>query len=137
LFRLIDGQRWIAPGDLASVEADGSLRLQGRASSVINTGGEKVYPLEVEKALLTHPTVADAVVIGLPHDVLGQIVAAAVQPIAGSSPDAADLARHVRATLAGYKVPKQIHILDSVGRGENGKIDQTALRQRLSSLDPA
>jgi acyl-CoA synthetase (AMP-forming)/AMP-acid ligase II len=134
LFRVIDGERWIAPGDLATVEPDGTLRLRGRASAVVNTGGEKVYPREVEDALLTHPSVADAAVIGLPHEVLGQMVVAAVQPLAHRQVYPQELDTHLRTTLAGYKVPKQIHVLDSVGRGENGKIDQVALVRRLSAL---
>jgi 3-oxocholest-4-en-26-oate---CoA ligase len=134
LFRVIGGQRWIAPGDLATVELDGSLRLRGRASAVVNTGGEKVFPREVEDALLTHPAVADAAVVGIPHEVLGQMVVAAVKPVAGRQVDPGELDTHLRTTLAGYKVPKQIHVLDSVGRGENGKIDHVALARRLSAL---
>jgi acyl-CoA synthetase (AMP-forming)/AMP-acid ligase II len=104
---------------------------------VINTGGEKVYAREVEVALLTHPAVTDAVVLGLPHHTLGQMVVAAVQLATGTVLDVDDLAVHLRQTLAGYKIPKEFHVLGSVERGDNGKIDLRALTRRLAELSAA
>jgi 3-oxocholest-4-en-26-oate---CoA ligase len=137
LFRIIDGERWVASGDLASVDADGALRLRGRAASVINTGGEKVFAGEVEEALLAHPDVVDAAVLGLPHRVLGQIVAAVVQSTPGRTIDPDDIRRQLRTTLAGYKIPKEIHVVDSLGRGANGKIDLGALTRRVAGTASA
>ena len=134
LFRTIDGKRWAITGDLAAVHADGRVQLLGRGSTVINTGGEKVYVREVEDAILRSPAVADAVVAGVPHDVLGQMVVALVQPRSGAAVAADDLLRELRQTLAGYKVPKQVHITESVGRDESGKVNQALLARRLAEL---
>jgi acyl-CoA synthetase (AMP-forming)/AMP-acid ligase II len=101
---------------------------------VINTGGEKVYAREVEEALLRNPAVADAVVAGIPHEVLGQMVVALVQPRRGALLDTADLIVELRQALAAYKVPRQIHIAESVGRNDNGKVDYPRLVRRLSEL---
>src|SRR5215469_2431379 len=109
-FRTVGGVRYTIPGDLAQVEADGAIRFLGRGSGVINTGGEKVHPAEVEDALLAHPDVTDAVVVGAPDDVWGEQVAAVV-----ATPNAAltrgELQDLVRARLAGYKVPRTIVIV--------------------------
>jgi acyl-CoA synthetase (AMP-forming)/AMP-acid ligase II len=137
-FRIIDGQRWSITGDLAKVEADGSIRLLGRGALVVNTGGEKVYVREVEDALIKDQCVADAAVVGMPDDRLGQLVVAAVQPYPGATISAEQLIGRLRAELAPYKVPRRLHILDSLGRDESGKIDYETLRRRLGELgDPA
>jgi acyl-CoA synthetase (AMP-forming)/AMP-acid ligase II len=127
-FPTIDGRRYSVPGDWAVVEADGTLTLLGRGSVCINTGGEKVYPEEVEEVLKTHPTVADAVVVGVPDDRFGQAVVALVEPQAGrDAVDEAELIGHVKARLAGYKVPKRVLTVDTVGRSPTGKVDYPRL----------
>src|SRR6185295_2623900 len=96
------------PGDFAEVEADGSLKLYGRGSQCINTGGEKVYPEEVEEALKLHPSIADAAVVGVPDERFGEAITALVEPHAGATIDEAELIAHVRTTLAAYKSPKRV-----------------------------
>jgi acyl-CoA synthetase (AMP-forming)/AMP-acid ligase II len=120
-FRVIDGVRWSIPGDWATVDADGTLRLLGRGSVCINTGGEKVYPEEVEEALKTHPAVADAVVVGLPDERFGEAITGVVQLRAPV--DEAALVAHVKAHLAGYKAPKRVLTVADIGRAPNGKVD--------------
>jgi fatty-acyl-CoA synthase len=132
-FRQIDGELWSVPGDFATVDADGSVRLLGRGSSVINTGGEKVFAEEVEEMLKTDPSVFDAAVIGLPDERFGQSVAAAVQPVAGHVVDIDRLVAMAHHHLAGYKVPRRIVVMESVGRGPTGKLDYRWLRQQLTS----
>lgn len=122
-----DGRRWSVSGDLATVEADGSIRLAGRESLVINSGGEKVHPEEVEVALRRHRTVSDAVVIGIPDDRLGRSIVGLVQTPSKADFDESQLRNHVRQHLAAYKVPRHILRVESVGRGTNGKVDIPAL----------
>jgi acyl-CoA synthetase (AMP-forming)/AMP-acid ligase II len=122
-FRTINGKRWSIPGDFASVDADGTVRLLGRGSVCINTGGEKVYPEEVEEVLKLHPTVADAVVVGVPDDRFGEAIVAVVEPRPGSSIDEAALISHTKEHLAGYKAPKRVLEVPTVGRADNGKVD--------------
>ena len=117
------GHRWALPGDLATVAADGTITVLGRASQCINTGGEKVHPEEVEAALKAHPDVADAVVVGTPDDTWGQAVCAVVEPRPGRTPELEDLRQAARATLAGYKLPKRLVIVDHVVRSPSGKAD--------------
>jgi 3-oxocholest-4-en-26-oate---CoA ligase len=127
-FPTINGVRYALPGDYATVEADGTITLLGRGSVCINTGGEKVYPEEVEEVLKTHPAVDDAVVIGLPDERWGESVNAVVRPMPGVVIDAAMLIAHVKGALAAYKAPKAVLLADSVGRGPNGKVDYRAMR---------
>jgi acyl-CoA synthetase (AMP-forming)/AMP-acid ligase II len=134
-FRVIDGERWSVSGDMATVRADGTIEMLGRGSAVINTGGEKVYTREIEDVLLRDPAVADAAVVGIPHPVLGSMVVAAVQPRPDCHVDPERLARKLRESLSGYKVPRQLHVVDSVGRSESGKIDYPALVDRMKLLD--
>ena len=129
-FQVIDGARYSIPGDWAEIDADGTVRLLGRGSQCINTGGEKVYPEEVEEALKLHPSVADAAVVGLPDERFGQAVTALVENRPGESVDEAALIAHVRAHLAAYKAPKRIFPVDTVGRAANGKLDY----KRLTSI---
>ena len=126
-----DGVRWAVPGDFATVDADGTITLLGRGSQCINTGGEKVYPEEVEAALKSHPDVFDAVVVGIPDDRFGQRVAAVVHPRDGSSPDLEELAGHCRATIAGYKVPRELELVGGISRTPAGKPDYAWARQRF------
>jgi acyl-CoA synthetase (AMP-forming)/AMP-acid ligase II len=120
----IDGRRWALPGDMATVDADGTIHLLGRGSMCINTGGEKVYPEEVEAVLKAHPGVADAVVVGVPDDRWGQRVVAVVAPRDDASPPTLDeVAQHCRRTLAGYKVPRSLSVVGEVVRTPAGKPD--------------
>jgi len=129
-FRIYEGQRWSVPGDFAEVNADGTLHLLGRGSVCINTGGEKVFPEEVEEALKTHPSVADAVCVGLPDPRFGQVICAVVEPEAGQMPDLAALSAHVKTSLAAYKAPRSVVVVDSIMRAPNGKVDY----KRLTAL---
>jgi acyl-CoA synthetase (AMP-forming)/AMP-acid ligase II len=117
------GRRWALPGDLATVEADGTIIVLGRASQCINTGGEKVHPEEVEAALKAHPDVADVVVVGTPDDTWGQAVCAVVEPRPGRTPELDDLRQAARGTLSGYKLPKRLVIVDHLVRSPSGKAD--------------
>ena len=127
-FVVIEGERYSIPGDYATVEADGTVTLLGRGSQCINTGGEKVYPEEVEECLKLHPTVADAAVVGVPDDKWGEAITALVEPHAGDVVDAAELIAHVKERLAAYKAPKQVVAVASIGRAANGKLDYKQLR---------
>ena len=123
------GRRYSIPGDYATVDADGTIQLLGRGSACINTGGEKVYPEEVELALRSHPDVFDCVVVGVPDDRWGEMVVALVEPTDGRTIDADALARALPASLAGYKVPKRFVVLDSLQRSPAGKADYKLLRE--------
>jgi acyl-CoA synthetase (AMP-forming)/AMP-acid ligase II len=127
-FVLFEGVRWSIPGDWAEVEADGTLKLYGRGSQCINTGGEKVFPEEVEEALKTHPTVADAAVVGVPDERFGEAITALVEAKPGAVLDDAALIAHVREHLAAYKSPKRIVPIDTIGRAANGKLDYKRLK---------
>jgi fatty-acyl-CoA synthase len=122
-FRVINGVRYSIPGDFATLEADGTIKLLGRGSNCINTAGEKVYPEEVEEALKTHPSVEDALVIGVPDPQWGQAVTGIIRLALDAAFDEAALRAHVRSNLAGYKVPKRILVTADAMRGPNGKAD--------------
>ncbi|OBJ38088.1 acyl-CoA synthetase [Mycolicibacterium mucogenicum] len=122
-FRTYNGVRYAIPGDYAEVEADGSVTMLGRGSVSINSGGEKIYPEEVEAALKGHPDVFDALVVGVPDPRFGQHVAAVVQPREGTKPALADLDAFVRSEIAGYKVPRSLWLVDEVKRSPAGKPD--------------
>lgn len=122
-FLEIDGQRWAVPGDLAKVEADGSITLLGRGASSINTGGEKVFPEEVEMCLKAHPAVFDVVVVGVPDERFGERVAAVVAPRPGHRLDLGELDQHARAHLAAFKVPRRVVEVAQVRRRPSGKAD--------------
>jgi acyl-CoA synthetase (AMP-forming)/AMP-acid ligase II len=137
-FREIDGERYVIPGDWALLEADGTLTLLGRGSNCINTGGEKVWPEEVEEALKEHPAVADAAVLGIPDEEWGEIVGAVVSLAHGvtnatpdsSSPD--DLSQWVAGRLAHYKRPRHVVVVDEVRRTTVGKVDYEWARTTLA-----
>ena len=128
-FRVIEGRRWSIPGDFAEVNADGSLHLLGRGSVCINTGGEKVFPEEVEEALKTHPSVHDVVAVGLPDERFGEVICAVVEPAGGATPDLAELSEHVKSSLAAYKAPRRLVLVDSINRAANGKVDYKRLKE--------
>ncbi len=122
-FKTFNGVRYAIPGDYALVEEDGTVTMLGRGSVSINSGGEKIYPEEVEAALKGHPDVFDALVVGVPDPRFGQHVAAVVAPRAGARPSLAELDRFVRAHIAGYKVPRSLWLVDEVKRSPAGKPD--------------
>jgi fatty-acyl-CoA synthase len=122
-FPMVAGRRWSIPGDWATVEADGTVTLLGRGSACINTGGEKVFPEEVEEALKELDAVVDCNVVGLDDDRWGQAVTAVVELTAAGAADADELRAGVRERLAGYKVPKRVVLVDRVERSPNGKTD--------------
>ncbi len=118
-----DGTRYSIPGDFAIVEADGSITILGRGSVSINSGGEKIYPEEVEGAVKAHPHVYDCTVVGVPDDRFGQRVAAVVQAREGTAPTIESIQDHCRTLIAGYKVPRELHIVDVIQRSPSGKPD--------------
>ncbi|MDE2303689.1 MAG: AMP-binding protein [Sphingomonadales bacterium] len=130
-FPVIDGVRYSVPGDLATVDADGAITLLGRGSTSINTGGEKVYPEEVEDAITAWPGVADTLVVGIPHERFGQMVVAAVAMSDGAPLDERALLEHLRSRLAGHKIPRAIMPVASIERGPNGKADRPGVTARI------
>jgi acyl-CoA synthetase (AMP-forming)/AMP-acid ligase II len=136
MFAEVNGKRYAVPGDWARVEEDGTVTLLGRGNTCVNTGGEKVFPEEVEGALKSHPDVFDSVVIGVPDERLGQRVAALLQLRPGADPDLAGLDAHVRGQLAGYKVPRTIWLVDSISRTVSGKVDHAWARQYAAEHAP-
>ena len=138
----IGGKRYAVPGDWARVEDDGTITMLGRGNTCVNTGGEKVFPEEVENALKSHPDVFDALVIGVPDDRLGQRVAALIQLRTGAEPDLAgtvlpEILAHVRGQIAGYKVPRSIWLADEIGRTVSGKADYAWAREHTAKHPPA
>ena len=117
------GARYALAGDMALLEADGTITLLGRGSQCINSGGEKIFPEEVEAALKAHPAVFDAIVVGVPDERWGQRVAAVVQPRSGETPTLEELDAHCRDHVAGYKVPRELHLVPEVVRSPSGKPD--------------
>jgi acyl-CoA synthetase (AMP-forming)/AMP-acid ligase II len=132
-YPVINGVRHVSPGDYVRVLQDRYIELLGRGSSVVNTGGEKVYPAEVEQVLMDHPAVADAVVFGLPDERWGEKVAAVVALEPGSTLSEADLLAFVGERLAGYKKPRRLELRDRLERGPTGKLDMAALRESLNA----
>jgi fatty-acyl-CoA synthase len=126
----IDGERYSIPGDYATVEADGSLTLLGRGSVCINTGGEKVFPEEVEEVLKRYPGVLDAVAVGVPDEKFGEAITAVVEPREGVTLDQGDVIAHVKSALAAFKAPKRVLVVDTIGRAPNGKVDYKAVKAR-------
>jgi 3-oxocholest-4-en-26-oate---CoA ligase len=127
-FREFQGRRWSVPGDFATVDADGVITLLGRGSACINSGGEKVFPEEVEEAVKRHPAVADALVVGVPDERFGEAVVAVVGLREGEHADAAEIGSALD-DLARYKRPRRVVFVDSVQRGPNGKADYTWAKQ--------
>jgi acyl-CoA synthetase (AMP-forming)/AMP-acid ligase II len=125
----VSGHRFSVPGDLARLEHDGTMTLLGRGSQCINSGGEKIYPEEVEATIKAHPKVFDVLVIGVADERWGQRVAAVVEPRPGDVPTLEELVEHCRTRLAGYKVPRQLHLVDEMPRQPSGKPDYTRARK--------
>jgi 3-oxocholest-4-en-26-oate---CoA ligase len=136
MFAEVDGKRYAVPGDMARVEDDGTVTLLGRGNTCVNTGGEKVFPEEVEGALKSHPDVFDALVIGVPDELLGQRVAALVQLRPGAAADLGALQEHARRQIAGYKVPRSIWLADAIRRTVSGKADYSWARRYAAGHTP-
>ncbi|HEV2363011.1 MAG TPA: hypothetical protein VGS12_02310 [Caulobacteraceae bacterium] len=138
-FRDIGGVRYSFPGDFAKIAADGSLILLGRGSACINTGGEKVFPEEVEEALKAHPDVFDCLVVGVPDERFGERVIAVAQSRPGRLIDEPRLIAFARERVAGYKLPRSVVLVDEARRAANGKADYPWAREvaRARSLPPA
>jgi 3-oxocholest-4-en-26-oate---CoA ligase len=134
-FPMVDGKRWLLTGDIATVEADGTIVIYGRDSQAINTGGEKVFPEEVEAVLKGHPSVYDAVVTGVPDERWGSRVAAVIQPVDDLPPPEA-LDAHCREHLAGYKVPRTYAFVPEMQRSPSGKADYRWAAQVARSAAP-
>lgn len=133
-FRIFEGRRWTVPGDWAEVNTDGTLHLLGRGSVCINTGGEKVFPEEVEEMLKTHPSVRDAVAVGLADQRFGETICAVVEPEPGHVPELAVLSAHVKERLAAYKAPRSLVVVDTIGRAPNGKVDYKRLKAHAEKV---
>ena len=134
-FPMLGGRRWSIPGDYATVDADGTVVLLGRGSQCINTGGEKVFPEEVEESLKTHPGVVDANVVGVPDPRWGSAVTAVVARHTGATVTADELRHHVREHLAAYKAPKRVVFVDEVVRKANGKPDYEWAKDAVAAAD--
>ena len=133
-YPVIRGVRHVVPGDWVRVLGDGYVELLGRGSSVVNTGGEKVYPAEVEAVILAMPDVVDAVVLGVPDERWGEVVAAMVVTQPGSTLTADDVRAEVGRHLAGYKKPRHVLVVDRIERTPSGKIEMRSLRARARRL---
>lgn len=137
-FQVIGGRRWTTPGDFATVDADGTVHLLGRGSGCINTGGEKVFPEEVEETLKLHPDVFDAVVVGAPHKRFGQQVVAFLEPRSGATLDLDGVIVQAREHLSAYKLPRHVAVVHSIARAANGKVDQAHWRaEALALVEPS
>jgi fatty-acyl-CoA synthase len=132
-FRVIGGVRYSFPGDFAKVAEDGSLILLGRGSQVINTGGEKVFPEEVEEAVKRVDGVVDCLVVGVEHERFGQAVTAVVSLASDADVDSATIIESVKADLAGYKAPKSVIFVDQVPRAPNGKADYRRAKEHADA----
>ncbi len=137
VFVTIDDKRYAIPGDYARIEADGTVTMLGRGSQCINSGGEKVFPEEVEAALKSHPDIFDALVIGVPDERMGQRVAALVQSRPGAALEFADLDTHVRQEVAGYKVPRSFWLVETISRSPSGKPDYPWASRYADQHEPA
>ncbi len=133
-FKVIDGVRYSIPGDYAQVDADGTIHLLGRGSVCINSGGEKVFPEEVEEALKTHDAVRDAVVVGVPDSTYGEQIVAVVELADGvEAPGEIELIGHVKERLAHYKAPRRVRCVATIARAPNGQVDYK--RHRAESIE--
>ncbi|WP_139983067.1 acyl-CoA synthetase [Nocardioides litoris] len=137
-FLEVDGTRYSVPGDFARIEEDGKVTLLGRGSNCVNTGGEKVFPEEVEMAIKAHPAVYDCLVVGLPDEKYGQSVAAVVQPREGQAVELEELRAFLRTSLSGYKLPRHLTLVPEIPRNATGKAQYPKAKEMaLSSWAPA
>ncbi len=133
----VDGTRYSVPGDFARIEADGKVTLLGRGSNCVNTGGEKVYPEEVEMAIKGHPAVYDTLVVGIPDATYGQAVAAVVELRDGQSLELEELREYLRAHLSGYKLPRSLTVVDTIPRNATGKAQYPAAKEMALAAQAA
>ena len=133
----IDADGWYHTGDLASMDERGYLRVEGRIKDMIIRGGENIYPREIEERLAAHPGVGDVAVVGVPHDIWGEIVAAVIRPAADPPPSAEELRAWCRESLAPYKTPAVWRFVDSLPLTASGKVQKYVLRARLAEEPPA
>ena len=132
----VDGKIWSLTGDAGRLESDGaSISVFGRGSNCINTGGEKVFPEEVEQALKRHPQILDALVVGVPHERWGEQVVAVVSVRRGGSIDLSSMQEEARKHVSGYKVPRELHVVDEVPRAPSGKPDYRRAKQIAAGPD--
>jgi acyl-CoA synthetase (AMP-forming)/AMP-acid ligase II len=141
-FKVINGVRYSVPGDFAQVGLDGTIHLLGRGSASINSGGEKIFPEEVEEVLKTHPGVRDAVVVGIPNPRYGEEIVGVLEladiPDGAEPPSQDELVSYVKERLASYKAPRRIRVIDTIGRAPNGKVDYRRHRsESIEELTPA
>jgi acyl-CoA synthetase (AMP-forming)/AMP-acid ligase II len=122
---------WFRTGDLGRFDSDGYLTIEGRLKEIINRGGEKISPREIDEALMAHPSVAQAVAFAMPHDKLGEDVAAAVVLREGASADERALRDFLAERLADFKVPRRILLLEEIPKGATGKLQRIGLAQKL------
>ncbi len=130
-FLVVDGMRISVPGDFARIEEEGKVTLLGRGSNCVNTGGEKVYPEEVEMAIKRHPAVYDVLVVGIPDEKFGQAVAAAIQPREGESLELEELRDYLREFLSGYKLPRMMTLVPEIPRNATGKAQYPRAKELL------
>jgi acyl-CoA synthetase (AMP-forming)/AMP-acid ligase II len=135
VYPVVDGVRYVMPGDYVRVLPDRQVELLGRGSGVINTGGEKVFPGEVEAVILALPDVTDAAVFGVPDPQWGEVVMACVVTAPGSSLTESGVQDEVHRRLAGYKKPRKVVLVESLDRSPSGKLNMRQLRRRAESLD--
>jgi fatty-acyl-CoA synthase len=128
-FRTFEGVRYSVPGDYATVDTDGTIHLLGRGTVCINSGGEKIFPEEVEEVLKLHPSIRDAVCVGVPDERFGEAVTAVVEPKPDAPVDAADVVDHVKQHIAPYKAPRHVVVVPTIGRSPAGKVDYAGLRR--------
>ena len=128
----IEGQRYSVPGDFARIEADNKVTLLGRGSNCINTGGEKVYPEEVEMTLKGHPDVYDCLVVGVADENYGQAVSAVIQPRGDKKPSLDELKEYLRPLLSGYKLPRHVTFVDEIPRSATGKANYPKAREMVT-----
>jgi 3-oxocholest-4-en-26-oate---CoA ligase len=133
----IDGTRYSVPGDFARIEPDNKVTLLGRGSNCINTGGEKVYPEEVEMALKAHPDVYDVLVVGVADENYGQAVSAVVQPRGETRPTAEELRAFLRPLLSGYKLPRSVTYVDEIPRSATGKANYPKAKELATAARQA
>ena len=128
---LLHTDGWFRTGDQGVIDGDAYLRLTGRLKEIINRGGEKISPREVDEVLLDHPAVAQAVTFALPHDKLGEEVAAALVAADGAEIDKREVRKFVARRLADFKVPRRVVVLEEIPKGPTGKIQRIGLAERL------
>jgi acyl-CoA synthetase (AMP-forming)/AMP-acid ligase II len=126
-----DGRRWFRTGDQGVLDAEGYLRITGRLKEIINRGGEKVSPLEVDEVLMDHPSIQQVVTFAMPHDKLGEEVAAAVVLRDGMQVDEREIRDFAAKRLADFKVPRKVVVLDEIPKGATGKLQRIGLAQKL------